>query len=278
MKSICLKSSNINSLNIIEDYLDKLTLPQIYYSQKKFKIYNNIIIHYKGDNLENFYNDFSNILSHYIIDYYEKAFINQQLHFDFFYFSSEEKNIIQKTAIQNLKLPINQKQKLRILNNCILDYFSENSNCLLEGFINFRLYNYKNFVNLILEKTINDYIIKKEYSEYVDLLNEYISLQNPQSDVVHLIYSENEKMLLDENKKIITNMSSSKVYLSDISFSSNDFILNSLLSLLPEKLYIHLNTEEDNFIKFLKSIFKDRFTMCNNCNICSLYFSKEFTK
>ena len=83
----------------------------------------------------------------------------------------------------------------------------------------------------------------------------------------------NTKLLLDENKNIISNIDNSQVYLSDISFSSNDFILNTLLTSLPKNLCIHLNTEEDNFIKFLKLIFNGRYSLCNHCNICSNYLS-----
>lgn len=276
MISICLKSNNIRSLNYLENCLDQITFPQIYYSQKKFNIYKNLIIHYTGNDLDNFYDIFSNILSKYIIENYEKSFINQQLKFDFFYFSTDEKKMIQTTTIQNLNSKLNKKQKNSIINNCIKSYFLEHSSCVLDGFINFRLFNYKNFINLILENTINDYILKKEYAEYVNLLYEYISIQEPQSENIHLIYGTDSKLLLDSSKNVITDTTNSQIYLSDFSFSSNDFILNSLLSLLPKKLYIHLNNiEEDNFINFLKLIFKDRFIICNNCNICKLYFSKK---
>ena len=40
MISICLKSSNINLLNSLEQLLDKVSFERIYYSQRKFKIYN----------------------------------------------------------------------------------------------------------------------------------------------------------------------------------------------------------------------------------------------
>ena len=187
MISICLKSNNIHSLNYLENCLDQITFPQIYYSQKKFNIYKNLIIHYTGNDLDKFYDIFSNILSKYIIENYEKSFINQQLKFDFFYFSTDEKKMIQTTTIQNLNSKLNKKQKNSIINNCIKSYFLEHSSCVLDGFINFRLFNYKNFINLILENTINDYILKKEYAEYVNLLYEYISIQEPQSENIHLM-------------------------------------------------------------------------------------------
>lgn len=278
MISICLKSNNIFSLNSIENYLDNTELPEIYYSQKKFKHFNNIIIHYKGHNEKLFYKVFSNILSKYIINFYEKHFIKQQLAFDFFYFSIQDKRRIQDSAIETMNIESNVVKKMNILRDCIIEYFSKTSSCNLDGFINFRLYDYKNFINLILENVINDYIIQKEYAEYVNLLQEYINMQTPQTESIHLIYSNDTKILLDDSKNIIANTSSPQIYLSDISFSSNDFILNSLLNLLPKKIFIHLGTEEDNFIKFLKLIFKDKFIICNNCAICSLYFSDSALK
>ena len=47
---------------------------------------------------------------------------------------------------------------------------------------------------------------------------------------------------LDENKNIIPLDDSiyQAKYLSDISFSKNDYTLNTLLTLLPKKIYIHL--------------------------------------
>lgn len=279
MISICLKSSNINLLNALEQLMNKVSFEQIYYSQKKFKIYNNFIIHYLGTNINEFYNVFSDLIASLTIHYFEKKFIQQQLNFDFFYFSSDEKELIKSSVINNLKLPSNIRQKKNIIKDCTRKFFIQNSQCILDGFINFRLYNYKHFINLILEKTINDYVIKKEYIEYVDLLYEYIHIQPTQTSSLHLIYSENIKLLLDDSKNIITDTSSSQIYLSDISFSSNDFILNSLLSLLPQKLYIHLkNNQSDNFITFLKSIFNDRAILCDNCTICSQYFSKADPK
>ena len=62
-------------------------------------------------------------------------------------------------------------------------------------------------------------------------------------------------------------------FLSDISFSNNDYILNSLLTLLPSKVYLHLVSSSDNldFINTLQLIFEDRINVCTDCTICNLY-------
>ncbi len=97
-------------------------------------------------------------------------------------------------------------------------------------------------------------------------------------NVVHLIYSSDKSILLDELKNIIIttdNISKAK-YLSDISFSSNDYTLNSLLSLLPKKLYIHLiDNNIDEFINTLKLVFDKKVELCTDCDICTLYKNLE---
>lgn len=86
---------------------------------------------------------------------------------------------------------------------------------------------------------------------------------------------DGESVLLDNEKNIIPvedEIFKAK-YLSDISFSSNDYALNTLLNLTPKKLIIHLidNEPEDEFINTLKLIFENRYEICTDCNICSTF-------
>ena len=82
------------------------------------------------------------------------------------------------------------------------------------------------------------------------------------------------KTMLDENKNIISpdkDIFKAK-YLSDISFSANDYTLNSLLSLIPNKIYIHLiDNTVDEFIQTLELVFENRINLCTDCNICDMY-------
>ena len=83
----------------------------------------------------------------------------------------------------------------------------------------------------------------------------YINSEKPLTNVIHMIYINETAKLLDEDKKIINlnkNIHNSKI-LSDISFSSNDFVLNTFLDILPKKIYIHLiDTQCDEFINSIK--------------------------
>ena len=64
--------------------------------------------------------------------------------------------------------------------------------------------------------------------------------------------------------------------MSDITFSSNDYALNTLLTLLPKKIYIHLlDNYVDEFVHTLGLIFDGRVEICTDCDICKLYKSKD---
>lgn len=84
-------------------------------------------------------------------------------------------------------------------------------------------------------------------------------------ETVHLIYSSSESILLDSNQNVIVGTDDifKAKYLSDISFSSNDYALNTLLNLLPKKIFIHLaDNQIDEFINTIKLIFENRVQLC----------------
>ena len=126
----------------------------------------------------------------------------------------------------------------------------------------------------VVDNAVNSFVIEKEYFEFVSLLKMYINSQSSNCELVHLIYNNENSILLDNNKKVI-NISDDifkAKYLSDITFSSNDYALNSLLTLLPKKIYIHLiDNIVDEFIHTLGLIFEDRVEICTDCSICRIY-------
>ena len=165
-------------------------------------------------------------------------------------------------------------KKLTVLCNIFENYLIKNHRLFLDGFLNFRLQKYQNMITDIVNEAVNSYIIEKEYLEFISLIKLYINSQKSNSSTIHIIYSQSHSFLLNEKKEVIptTSINSSAKYLSDISFSENDYILNSLLTLLPENIYIHLiDNFVDDFLITLKSIFENRIHICNDCNICKMY-------
>ena len=272
MKSFCIKTNNREIIDYLLNKFDKIDFANISYIDRKFKIYMNFIVHYTGEEIENFYKILCNIITETILEFYEINIIRRILSFNYFYFDEIERRKIGEICIESLK---NNKLKNRnkTIYSKVKKYVEKNKSMILDGFVTFRIKEYIEKIDELVDEGVNKYIIEKEYTEFISLLKMYVNSKDPETEEIHLIYTNGESILLDKNKDIITisNNNFNAKYLSDITFSSNDFALNALLSLLPKKINIHLITKKDEFIDTLCLIFENRVYMCTDCNICRTY-------
>ena len=289
MKSICIKTNNENLLNYLLNELNYIEIKPVLISTNKFKNYKNIIIHYSGNDNQKFIHEVSCILSCLVIDELEEKFIKQSLIKNYFYFDSDERKHIIEICFEIFTDDFNLyfDKKYNCLINDFESYLTNNKSIVLDGFLNFRIKDYLKILENVVDEAVNNFVIEKEYLEFISLLKMYINSQNSNCDIVHLVYTNETSILLDKDKNII-NVSDDifkAKYLSDISFSYNDYALNTLLTLIPKKIYIHLiNNCIDEFIHTLSLIFENRIEICTDCSICKIYknnplnFKKTFIK
>ena len=276
MKSLCIKTNDSNVISYLLNELKYSKLENIYFSENQFKYYKNVIIHYVGNDFPSFYSKISSILSFLVIDELEEDFLKRILLQNYFYFNSQEREQILTFCFDIFADDYIScfDKKFQILNDGFYDFIKNHKVLYLDGFIYFRLKPYFSILDDTVNNAVNHFLIEKEYLEFVSLLKLYINSQESKCELVHLIYSSSESILLDNNKNIIApddDIFNAK-YLSDISFSSNDYTLNSLLNLIPKKIYIHLiDNKIDEFIQTLELVFENRVNLCTDCNICEFY-------
>ena len=274
MKSLCIKTNDSKLLNYLLNELKNTNLKNMCFSENQFKVYKNIIIHYTGENTTLFYSKIASILSFLVIDEVEETLLKRLLIQNYFYFDYNEKEKILDICFDILSDDFNNlfDKKFKILYDIFYEFISNNKMIILNGFINFRLKKYLSILDDVTCQAVNSFVIEKEYLEFISLLKLYINSQEYGCDVVHIIFSSTESILLDKNLIVVTDDIFKAKILSDITFSSNDYILNSLLTLLPKKIYIHLiDNFIDEFINTLELIFENRIHLCTDCDICTLY-------
>ena len=278
MKSICIKLSGQKTTKYLLEQLNNFEIDNVFFSYKKFKLYHNIIIHYKGKKEDLFFKGLSEMLSSFIINYYEENIIKSLIKSEYFYFDKIEQQKIFNIVVQDLYdndesifLP---KDRKNLIYSKLYNYIISNHSILLKGFINFRIKEYFDSLLEQIDKSVNKFIVEKEYTEFISILKLYVNSENSNVNEVHLIYQNIKPILLDDNKNNINleNDLLNRKYLSDISFSNNDYVLNTLLNLLPKKINVHLIDENpDEFINTIKLIFENRVHLCTDCSICKIY-------
>lgn len=283
MKSICIKTNNSNLLNYLLTELNYLEITPIIISRNEFKHYKNIIVHYRGNDNDKFIHELSCILSCLVIDELEESLLKNILLKNYFYFNLNERKRILEMCFDIFSDDFNKyfDKKYNCLIRCFSNYLNTNKNLVLSGFINFRIKEYLLILENIVDEAVNNFVIEKEYLEFISLLKMYINSQKSTCDIVHLVYNNQTSTLLDENKNIIKisdDIFKGK-YLSDITFSSNDYSLNELLTIIPKKIYIHLiDNCVDEFIHTIGLIFENKVEICTDCNICKIYKNNQLNK
>lgn len=159
MKSICIKTISEEKINYMIELIEKVPI-NIYMSNYRFKTYDNLIIHYPfEENIEEFYDFVSIIIKKCIENFYEEDFINKNVEKNYFYLSSIERKYISEITKKVLELPDEKiGYKNDILKNLIKNYIKENKSIIIEGFVNFRIKEYKELLDRIVEVSVFSYL------------------------------------------------------------------------------------------------------------------------
>ena len=164
MNSLCIKTNNDTILEYLRNEFSEFNMLNVFYSCNEFKSYKNIIIHYTGIDTELFYNKLATILSYLVIDNFEADMIKNILISNYFYFDDFEilkiLNICEENLCDEEYSLVNRQLALF---GAFYDYISTHHSIILTGFINFRLYHYREILENLVDFSVNQFVIEKEY-------------------------------------------------------------------------------------------------------------------
>lgn len=159
MKSICIKSVSEEKIDFLIKLLEELPI-NIYISNYRFKTFENLIVHYPSNEyVEEFYESIATAIKKCIENFYEEEFLKKILEKNYFYLSVLERNYIIEISKKVLELPDEKiGYKNNILKSIIKEYLKENKKILIEGFVNFRIKEYKELLDKIVEVSVFSYL------------------------------------------------------------------------------------------------------------------------
>ncbi|ANE48575.1 hypothetical protein SY83_22365 [Paenibacillus swuensis] len=162
-----------------------------------------------------------------------------------------------------------------------ITYLEEFPEVNIDGFIHFRLHAYAEELREVVEYAIDEYLMDKQYQEFIALLKYFVYIQDAKIPVAHLMHKgENDFILLNEDFEPIETkqVETFVVEMIDKDINYEDMIVSTLITVSPQKVFIHTREPEMQVIKTIKQIFDDRATLCTLCGSCSPHlgdFRKE---
>lgn len=287
--------------NEIENLIDKILKN---YSNQDININNEIIddgmfktVNFYIENEEVLANEnyckdeFLNIFKHYtsiaiadyIVEVLEIKMIEKNLQNNYSYLKPSERQFIIKELTRflenefydkNIEVPHKVNKKAKILYK-LMDFMSENYNINVNGFVKFRIKGYCEEINELLDKVIEEYMMEKEYREFIKLLKYFVNIQESKIDFLNILVDKKGKYHFYDKFNNIINDKYIKELIDDLvdaDLNYDDLLISTLITIAPKKICIHntSNIKNSEIFETIKNIFDKRIYICNNCRICNL--------
>ncbi|WP_192930184.1 putative sporulation protein YtxC [Alkaliphilus pronyensis] len=223
----------------------------------------------------------SNAISEHIQKYQEPQIIKKIINQEYYYFDEGEREEIEKLtrdiiSQENKTSLIINKEKIN--KNQIMDeilfYLNDYNEIHLDGFTTFRLKKYLINLEEIIEDAIEDYLMDREYNEFIKLLKYFVDVQESKINVIHIVIDQHhDYKMYDEENKVINND-----YLKEIAkemtdqqyLSYEDLLISTLITMAPQKIFIHKanSVSQSDLIRTIVKVFTTKVSICNGCDWC----------
>lgn len=161
--------------------------------------------------------------------------------------------------------------RLQLIETAISLFLEENDTFVYEGFVRFRLANYMNALRDLVKYAIDEYVVEKQYQEFISLLQYFVYIQDAKMPVAHLIHKgQHEFEILNEKLEPIETSVDDSVTLEmvDREINFEDMVVSALIIASPQQIYVHTREPDMQVISTILQIFEERATLCTCCQVC----------
>lgn len=224
----------------------------------------------------------ANVVSDLILNNWERVLLLDIIRQNYYYFTADEQQMIFQIALKHLNHGQETddetfveylSRKSQILQK-LLEYLQSNDRLIIEGFIKFRLKDYLQELYSITDKAVDEYMMEKEYKEFIRLLKYFVEIQDPRLELVHVLLQPSGCFkLLDGNKKNISSdyLDGFIIESDEPEINYEDLLVSALITIAPNAIVLHFQTNRHSMkaTETIKSVFGDRVTYCEGCSICA---------
>lgn len=200
------------------------------------------------------------------------GYIHQALDARYRYFNQDEKNAIASRLCDGL-----EDAKLRMP---LKTYLEREKRVQLYGFVTFRMKAYFDVLDSDLEFVVDEFLVKKEYLEFIKLLKFFVDVQDSKYDVVHILPTDGyHYLMLDERGQPVQadDLEDAACEVSVLGLNENDMLLSTLISIAPKQIVIHHQAQffSQEILETIDNVFAGKVTFCMGCGMCGEKFDRE---
>lgn len=228
-----------------------------------------------------FKNYIADVLSDLIVYKWQKEMLLDIIRENYYYFGEDERFTIFQNALRYLEdfetceiNSLNMIRKKRKITSKLKEFLNTYNQIVVEGFIKFRMKEYIKELQEAAEKAVDDFLMEREYNEFIQLLKYFVDVQDSRMDTLNVVMKQNGVFkLYDEQNKIVnsTYLEGFIIDLVEEEINYEDLLISALITLAPSKIVFHNGPAEcsPNTLQTIKKIFSQRVVQCRGCELCS---------
>ncbi len=221
----------------------------------------------------------ANTICEIILNHWEKVILENLIKETFYYFNAEERNTILSHALEHISnkdeavyITYRHQRKKKILSE-LSEFLSTNNYIVIDGFIRFRLKDYVNELYEVAEQAVDEFLMEREYREFIQLLKYFVDIQDPRVSCVNVTMdADGVFKLYDENGELIDNNNMEEFMIEFISSEINyeDLLISSLVTVAPSEIVFHFQPKKNQkvTVETIKKVFPGKVRYCSGCPLC----------
>lgn len=205
------------------------------------------------------------VLADYIVGELEPVLLNKMAEIHHPHLDQQEREKICDMVVKRLVREelLTGESRRDIIVRRIEQFLEQQGQINIEGFLRFRLQDYqRNLLNYI-NQGADDYLVEREYQDFINLLKYFVEIQQPRFNEVHLVHKDNYLVLYDPSFRPLH-----RERVRDM--EGADAIVSTLVTTAPQRVVMHFNqtAQEQELIATINSIFGTRVVRCPGCSRC----------
>lgn len=220
----------------------------------------------------------ANALAETILLHWEKEYVSQIIK-KRHHFTKDNLQLVINKALDHLNKGLGQVRGYRVnrktsLVTQILSCLDHSAVFDIEGFLHFRAQEHKSDMSKAVGFAINEYVVEKEYLEFIQLLRHFVDSQKPRLEFLHVGMTPQGKFHLYNNEGVkVTQQFLEDYQLDNVQeLGYEDLLVSALIAVAPRHVTLHIRYEGNkDTLRTIRSVFGDRVQDCQGCSLCEKF-------
>ncbi|CAM3138402.1 putative sporulation protein YtxC [Sporolactobacillus spathodeae] len=211
--------------------------------------------------------DFGKLFARFIIEKFEKKWLNEIIEKHYLFTDPEEKLAILAIvaaifAGEKNDLPATETlpDRRQVIINALDESLLNQSTFTLESILRFRLTAYRDVLRRYIEVAIDEYKLEQEYQVFIDKLRRIIRSYKPLCEKIE-VYDDHPFRIYDTHRRLIRNEQSVRSFyplLKQWGIEAEPSIVLTLIALAPRQVIVYTDRPQHSMMKTLHQVFEER--------------------